>query len=72
MAGITRTEHDATEPTSKNQDQIFQAVGQQVQNLSLDETSIPDELQGRVVPTEVIESLCMNCHKDVRSCPGVF
>lgn len=66
MSNILNEEQVPPEQESKNDDQVFQAVGEQVQQLSLDETTIPDELQGRVVPTEVIDSLCMKCHKDVR------
>jgi hypothetical protein len=50
-------------------DQTFQAVGKQVEQLALNESILDDEFHGHLVPTEVIDSLCMNCEKDVCQCP---
>lgn len=58
------TKNIAAKSNSRNQDQTFQAVGKQVERLALDENPL-DEFQARAVPTEVIDSLCMNCGKDV-------
>lgn len=63
------TKHYVAKSKSKSQDQTFQAVGEQVQRLALDEDPSLDESQRQVVPTEVIDSLCMNCGQDVRSYP---
>lgn len=56
----------AADSTSKAQDQTFQAVGQQVQHLDREEASTNDDSDAQREPTEVIDSLCMNCQKDVR------
>jgi hypothetical protein len=56
--------------TSKKQDQTFQAVGQQVQHLAREEASAHGDFDGQLEPTEVIDSLCMNCEKDVRLKPS--
>ena len=63
------TNHNVVESNPKSQEQTFQAVGEQVQRLALDENPSLDEYQRQVVPTEVIDSLCMNCGQDVRFIP---
>ena len=55
-----------TERAKNNEDDLFNAIGKQVLNLSLgeDEQETEDE---RVKVTEEIESLCMNCEENVSS-----
>lgn len=73
MADESRTEQNIVKSDSKNENQTFEAIGKQVEQLALDEIPHLDELplphgyEGKVVPTEVIDSLCMNCGKDVCS-----
>lgn len=64
MADEPHTEQIAVK--SDSEDLTFETIGKQVQQLALDEAPLPAGFQGRADPTEVIDSLCMNCGKDVR------
>lgn len=66
MADESHIEQNVVQSGSKNQNQIFETIGEQVEQLALDETPLPPGFEGRAVPTEVVDSLCMNCGKDVR------
>ena len=70
MADEFRTEQTVVESDSENRNQTFETIGKQVEKLAIDETPLPAGLEGRAVPTEVIDSLCMNCGKDVCSRPA--
>ena len=65
MMDESRTEQNVDELGSEKVDQIFETIGKQVEQLALDETSSPDGTPGRPFSIETIESLCMNCGKDV-------
>ena len=70
MADEFRAEQTVVESDSVKNNQIFETIGEQVEQLALDENPLPAGFEGRAVPTEVIESLCMNCGKDVCSRPA--
>ena len=62
----------------KEPDEVFGTIGQQVQDLSLNDEDgqkaedagkeDPEEFRGNEKVVEVIESLCMNCQEDVGCC----
>ena len=67
MANDERTnEFLDTERAKNDENDLFNAIGKQVLNLSLgkEEKSTKDD---RVQVTEEIESLCMNCEENVNS-----
>ena len=65
MANKSPIEQNVVKSDSDAQNQTFETIGKQVEQLALDETPLPAGFEGRAVPTEVLDSLCMNCGKDV-------
>lgn len=68
-------EYDGSTVRDEREDDLFTAIGKRVQSLEVDEHvniervkdegggDVDDRAEARV--TDVIESLCMNCQKDV-------
>ena len=68
-------EYDGSTVRDEREDDLFTAIGKRVQSLDIDEHvniertndegggDVDDRAEAKV--TDVIESLCMNCHKNV-------
>lgn len=65
MADKSPNEQNVAKSDPDAQNQTFETIGKQVEQLALDDTTLPAGFEGRAVPTEVVDSLCMNCGKDV-------
>ena len=69
------TEYDGSTVRDEREDDLFTTIGNRVQSLDIDEHvnierikdagggNVDDRVEARV--TDVIESLCMNCHENV-------